>query len=223
MQAERGVGAEVLPRARRVVVGDGDLIPARALGARPHVGREDVAVDDSLPVGGPVDVEVDASRMVIGLEEGTSRNQPRKDCRSNVGSDVDQAREPARVEGGSAGREDGRPILGPPSRSRRSVEADLPDDRGSVSRNGAILPSRSSGFTWIWFFSLGFPGKRHSLRCKCHSVSVVQAISWPGATTCPSWTTGSTCPYVKWPIRTMPSLVGLFGWISFHTGPPSSA
>src|SRR5207342_3012120 len=31
VQAERGGGAEVLPRARRVVVGDGDLIPERTL------------------------------------------------------------------------------------------------------------------------------------------------------------------------------------------------
>ncbi len=129
--AERGVGAEVHPRARRVVVGDGDLIPARALGARPHVGLEDVAFDDSLPVSGPVDVEVDASRMVVGLEEGdvaepAAEGLPVQD----VGSDIDQAREPARVELGAAGREDGRPVSGPPSRSRRPVEADLPDDRG---------------------------------------------------------------------------------------------
>ena len=92
---------------------------------------------------------------------------------------------------------------------------------GAVSRYGAILPSGSSGFTWIWRLMFGFPpGKRHSLRCKCHSVLVVQPISWPGLTTCPSSTTGRTCPYVKWPIRTMPSSVGRCGLIRRHTGPP---
>ena len=219
------MGAEVLPRARRVVVGDGDLIPARALGAGPHVGLEDVAVDDSLPVSGPVDVEVDASRMVVGLEEGDVAEPASEGLPvQNVGSDIDQAREPARVEEGAAGSEDGRPILGPPSESTGRWKRISRMTGGSVSRYGAILPSRSSGFTWIWRLTFGFPpGKRHSLRCKCHSVSVVQAISWPGLTTCPSSTTGSTCPYVKWPIRTMPSSVGRRGLIMRHTGPPSSA
>ena len=110
-QAERGVGAEVLPRARRIVVGDGDLIAFRAVGAGPHAGREDVAVDDSLPVSGPVDGEVDASRMMVRLEEGDVAPPASEGLEVlNPGADIDQAREPARVEAGAAGREDGRPM-----------------------------------------------------------------------------------------------------------------
>ena len=225
VQLDRGVGAEVLPRARRVVVGDGDLIAFRAVGAGPHVGREDVAVDDSLPVIGPVDGEVDASRMVVGLEEGDVAPPASEGLEVlDPGADVDQAREPARVEAGAAGSEDGRPLEGPPSRIERLVETDLPDDRRCGVAIRRDLAFRVERVHLDLAAGIGFPpGKRHSLRCRCHSSLKVQPISWPGLTTCPSSTTGWTCPYVKWPIRTMPSTPGGGCLHTRHTSPPSSA
>ena len=161
--------------------------------------------------------------MVVGLEEGDVAEPASEGLQVlDPGADVDQAREPARVEAGAAGSEDGRPMSGPPSRIDRPVETDLPDDRGccvAIRRDLAFRVERVH--LDLAVLRSGFPpGKRHSLRCRCHSVLVVQAISWPGSTTCPSSTTGSTCPYVKWPIRTMPSTVGR---LRLHHAPHRSA
>ena len=68
--------------------------------------------------------------MMVGLEEGDVAAPASEGLEVlDPGADVDLAREPARVEAGAAGSEDGRPVLGPPSRIHRLVETDLPDDR----------------------------------------------------------------------------------------------
>ena len=120
-----------------------------------------------------------------------------------------------------------RPRLRAGARRSSSAVATTPGSRvcRSEPRESRAAPRRRTART----FPPGRSGlttsgrplvKTNSLRWTCQSPLHVQPMCCPGATVSPVCTTGSMCPYPKWPTRAKPRAPR---GVARNTGPPSIA